>query len=123
MNIKNPADCPPDKVLDDVLYIGTANAHYGLPESKWRNPYSTKRDGAREGVVALYRFAAHIVLYAPCNTTYRDDDKITGKPIRMFHGAADDLFSIESCRAYVARLKQHGVDIELTEFPGRAVLC
>jgi dienelactone hydrolase len=62
-------------------------------------------------------FAAHIALYAPCNTAYRDDDKVTGKPIRMFHGIADDLFSIEPCRAYVARLKQHGVDIELTEFP------
>jgi dienelactone hydrolase len=63
-------------------------------------------------------FAAHIALYAPCNTAYRDDDKVTGKPIRMFHGVADDLFSIEPCRAYVARLKQHGADIELTEFPG-----
>ena len=44
-------------------------------------PFSTKRDGARERA-ALYRFAAHIALYAPCNTAYRDDDKITGKPIR-----------------------------------------
>jgi dienelactone hydrolase len=63
-------------------------------------------------------FAAHIALYVPCNTAYRDDDKVTGKPIRMFHGVADDLFSIEPCRAYVARLKQHGADIELTGFPG-----
>ena len=55
LNIKNQADCPANKVPDDALYIGTANGHYGLPESKWRNPYSTQRDGTREGVVALYR--------------------------------------------------------------------
>jgi len=62
-------------------------------------------------------FAAHIVLFAPCNITYRDDVKITGKPIRMFHGIADDLFSIEPCRAYAGRLKERGADVELTEFP------
>src|SRR4029077_15959211 len=31
-------------------------------------------------------FAAHIGLYTPCNVRYRDDDKVTGKPIRLFHG-------------------------------------
>jgi dienelactone hydrolase len=62
-------------------------------------------------------FAAHIALYAPCVRTYRDDGKVTGKPIRMFHGIADDVFSIEPCREYAARLKQNVVDIELTEFP------
>jgi dienelactone hydrolase len=62
-------------------------------------------------------FAAHIALYAPCMTTYHDDDKVTGKPIRMFHGMVDGLFSVEACRAYVARLKTSGADVELTEFP------
>ena len=37
LNIKNPADCPANKVPDSALYIGTANAHYALPESKWRS--------------------------------------------------------------------------------------
>src|SRR6266478_10096956 len=50
-------------------------------------------------------FAAHIGLYTPCNVTYRDDDKLTGRPIRLFHGIADDWVSIEPCRGYVARLK------------------
>jgi dienelactone hydrolase len=63
-------------------------------------------------------FAAHIALYAPCVRTYRDDSNVTGKPIRMFHGISDDIFSVQPCREYVARLKQSGVDIELTEFPG-----
>jgi dienelactone hydrolase len=39
-------------------------------------------------------FAAHIGLYTPCNVQYRDDDKVTGAPIRLFHGIADDFVSI-----------------------------
>jgi len=62
-------------------------------------------------------FAAHIGLYAPCNITYRDDEKLTGRPIQLFHGLADDWFPVDSCRAYVARLKQSGADITLTEYP------
>src|SRR5579863_262893 len=63
-------------------------------------------------------FAAHIALYAPCNVTYRDDTKLTGKPIRLFHGTADDWVSIEPCRDYVSRLRNSGADVVLTEFPG-----
>jgi dienelactone hydrolase len=63
-------------------------------------------------------FAAHIGLYTPCNVTYRDDGKVTGRPIRLFHGMDDDWVSIEPCRAYVARLKNSGADAVLTEFPG-----
>jgi dienelactone hydrolase len=61
-------------------------------------------------------FAAHIGLYTPCYM-YHDDDKVTGKPIRLFHGVADDLTPIEPCRAYVQRLKAAGVDAALTEYP------
>ncbi|HEX7967615.1 MAG TPA: dienelactone hydrolase family protein [Stellaceae bacterium] len=64
------------------------------------------------------RFAAHIGLYTPCNVTYRDDTRTTGKPIRLFHGIADDYVSIVPCRAYVERLKAAGADATLTEFPG-----
>jgi dienelactone hydrolase len=63
-------------------------------------------------------FAAHIGLYTPCGVTYRDDDKVTGKPIRLFHGIADDLTPIEPCRQYVERLKKAGVDVALAEYPG-----
>ena len=63
-------------------------------------------------------FAAYIALFAPCVRTYRDDDKVTGNPIRLFHGTAADVFPIGACREYVAQLKQAGVDIRLTEFPG-----
>jgi dienelactone hydrolase len=64
------------------------------------------------------RFAAHVGLYAPCNVTYRDDDKTTGAPIRLFHGIADDWVAIGPCREYVSRLRKAGVDITLTEYPG-----
>jgi dienelactone hydrolase len=64
------------------------------------------------------RFAAHVGLYTPCNTAYRDDDKTTGTPIRLFHGQADDYVAIGPCRDYVARLKQAGADATLTEYPG-----
>ena len=64
------------------------------------------------------RFAAHIGLYTPCNTAYREDEKVTQKPIRLFHGTVDDWVSIAPCRAYVERLKKAGADVTLTEFPG-----
>lgn len=63
------------------------------------------------------RFAAHIGFYTPCHTVYRGDDRTTGKPIRLFHGQADDYIAIGPCRDYVARLKQAGADATLTEFP------
>jgi dienelactone hydrolase len=64
------------------------------------------------------RFAAHIGLYTPCNVTYHDDDKVTGAPIRLFHGTADDWVAIGPCRAYVDRLRKAGVDVTLTEYTG-----
>jgi dienelactone hydrolase len=61
-------------------------------------------------------FAAHIGLYTPCNIAYREDDKTTGKPIRLHHGIADDYVAIGPCRDYVGRLKQAGADVALAEY-------
>jgi dienelactone hydrolase len=63
-------------------------------------------------------FAAHIGMYTPCNMQFRGDDKITGAPIRLFHGSADDMDPVAPCREYVARLRKAGADATLTEFPG-----
>lgn len=63
-------------------------------------------------------FAAHIGLYTPCYITYREDDRVTGKPMRLFHGTADDYVPVAPCRAYVERLRKRGVDATLTEYPG-----
>jgi dienelactone hydrolase len=61
-------------------------------------------------------FAAHIGLYTPCNIAYRDDDKTTGKPIRLHHGIADDYVAIGPCRTYVERMKKAGADVTLAEY-------
>jgi dienelactone hydrolase len=63
------------------------------------------------------QFVAHIVVYTGCDTTFHDDAKTTGKPIRLFHGAADDWTPVAPCRDYVKRLKSAGADVALTELP------
>jgi dienelactone hydrolase len=64
------------------------------------------------------QFAAHIGLYTPCNIRYKNDERTTGKPIRLYHGITDDWVAIEPCRAYVARLQSAGAPATLTEYPG-----
>ena len=63
-------------------------------------------------------FAAYIAFYPPCFTTFREDDDVADKPIRIFHGSADDYVPVAPCRAYVERLKAKGKDIQLTEYVG-----
>lgn len=63
------------------------------------------------------RFAAHIGFYTPCNVAYDGDAKVGPAPLRLFHGISDDYVSIGPCRDYVARLKQAGADVTLTEYP------
>jgi dienelactone hydrolase len=62
------------------------------------------------------QFAAHIGLYTPCNVIYREEEKVTDRPLRFFHGIADDYVAIGPCRSYVERLKQSGADVALTEY-------
>jgi dienelactone hydrolase len=64
------------------------------------------------------KFAAYVVLYPPCNLKFVDDEQTGDQPIRIFHGTADDFVFIDACRAYVARLKKAGRDVQLTEYPG-----
>ena len=63
-------------------------------------------------------FAAFLPFYAPCNTRYREDGKISERPIRMFHGGADNWVPVASCRDYVKRLQAEGKDVQLTEYSG-----
>jgi dienelactone hydrolase len=63
-------------------------------------------------------FVAHIPLYASCQAELIDDTDVGTTPIRMFHGDADDYVPVEPCRAYVARLRAAGRDVQLTEFSG-----
>jgi len=61
-------------------------------------------------------FAAYIPFYPDCSTSYIDDTDVAQAPIRIFHGIADDYNPVASCKAYLARLKSAGRDIELTEY-------
>jgi dienelactone hydrolase len=63
-------------------------------------------------------FAAHIGFYTPCNVALIDDEKVSTKPIRLYHGVADDWVPVGPCRDYVARLKKVGADVSLVEYPG-----
>ena len=78
---------------------------------------SMKRFQRMHGPVGQ-EFAAYIPFYAACGTTYRDDEDVTDKPIRLFHGSADDYNPVAPCRAYVERLKAKGKDVQLTEYAG-----
>lgn len=79
--------------------------------------YSSNRRFQRLYAPAGIEFAAHIGFYTPCHTVYRGDEQTTGKPIRLFHGQADDYIAIGPCRDYVARLKRAGGNAVLTEYP------
>jgi dienelactone hydrolase len=63
-------------------------------------------------------YAAYIAFYPPCNTTFLQGDVIAEKPVRIFHGTADNYGPVGPCRAYVERLRKAGADVRLTEFPG-----
>src|SRR6266853_1357661 len=78
---------------------------------------SLKRFRQLHGPVNI-EFAAYIAFYPPCNTTYVDDEEVSDRPIRLFHGTGDDYVSVEPCRRYVERLHRRGKDVQLTEYQG-----
>jgi dienelactone hydrolase len=61
------------------------------------------------------QFAAHLAVYPDCMTTYKDDTEVT-RPIRIFHGTADDYNPVAPCRLYVERLTQANRDAKLIEY-------
>jgi dienelactone hydrolase len=63
-------------------------------------------------------FAAYIGFYTPCNIAMIGDEEVSAKPIRLYHGIADDWVPIVPCRDYVARLKKAGANVDLVEYPG-----
>jgi dienelactone hydrolase len=61
-------------------------------------------------------FAAHIVFYGSCQTTYLDDLDVSGAPMRFFHGTADQ--AVASCQSYAEALRRAGQDVEFHEYAG-----
>jgi dienelactone hydrolase len=62
-------------------------------------------------------FAGYLALYPTCNRVFLQGADIVDKPVRMFHGAADDYVPPRACRLLVERLRQAGKDVTLTEYP------
>lgn len=79
---------------------------------------SLKRFARMHGPADGRRFAAHIVFYPLCAYTFLEGDDISDKPIRIFHGSADNWLPVAACREYVARLRNSGKDVVLTEYAG-----
>ena len=78
---------------------------------------SVKRFQRMHGPSSGREFAAYVALYPTC-VPYREDEDVSRKPIRIFHGSADDYVPVEWCRAYAQRLKAKGFDVQHTEYPG-----
>jgi dienelactone hydrolase len=66
------------------------------------------------------QFAGYIPFYPDCSTTYNGDTDVVARPIRIFHGTPDDYNPVASCKAFLARLKDAGRDVALTEYPDSA---
>jgi dienelactone hydrolase len=65
------------------------------------------------------RFAAHLAFYpTSCHIRLADEDRVGDAPIRIFHGAADEVTIIGRCREYVAKLRNVGKDVALFEYAG-----
>jgi len=63
-------------------------------------------------------FAGYIPFYPDCRTNFLNDNDVSNKPIRIFHGSADDYSPVDACRPYVERLRKAGKDVQLTEYAG-----
>ena len=99
----------PDKIAVMGFSKGAIPSVYASM-NRFQNAY------ASEGAT----FAAYIGFYTPCNIALIDDEKVSAKPIRLYHGIADDWVPVGPCRDYVARLKKAGANIDLVEYPGAA---
>jgi dienelactone hydrolase len=82
--------------------------------------YSSMKRFQRQYGPSGQEFAAYLVFYPLCNTTYHEDEDVADKPIRIFHGSADDYAPLAPCRAYIERLTAKGKDVQLTEYLGAA---
>ena len=95
-----------------------ASPSWASPRAPWAAVYSSNerfRKGSMVLAMSNSQRTSGSTLHA--NARYAQDDKTSSKPIRMFHGIADDYVSIEPCREYAERLKKAGADVALTEYP------
>lgn len=63
-------------------------------------------------------FAAYLPFYPRCDIAFALDENVVDRPIRIFHGEADDWVPVEPAKRYAARLRAAGKDVKITTFPG-----
>jgi len=64
-------------------------------------------------------FAAHVAFYpSTCYIQLDDEADVTGGPIRIFHGTADDWTPIGQCEDMVDRMASGGADAEIVPYDG-----
>lgn len=91
----------------------------GFSHGGWAALYSSlKRFQRLHGPADGRTFAAHIAFYPGCIQTYLEGDDVGDKPIRIFHGIADDQLPVEPCREYTERLRKAGKDVVMKEYAG-----
>jgi len=79
---------------------------------------SMKRFQELQGTGSGNEFSAYLAFYPACGTRYKDNENIADKPVRIFHGAADNYNPVASCRSYANQLKSNGKNIVLHEYAG-----
>jgi dienelactone hydrolase len=96
----------PERVLVMGFSRGGGAAHWT----------AQKRFLAMHGPTGGLQFAGHIAFYPTCNRFFNGWLDVVDKPIRVFHGAADDYIPSGGCRSYVDQLKKAGKDAAFTEY-------
>ena len=71
----------------------------------------------KEWMTGDARFAAYIAFYPDCSISFKDEDKVANKPIRVFHGEADDYDPLSRCTPYLDRLAKAGADVKVFRYP------
>ncbi|WP_338525109.1 dienelactone hydrolase family protein [Pseudomonas batumici] len=67
---------------------------------------------------ADYSFAGYIAFYPDCATDFKDQDVVMKRPIRVFHGLADNYDPFSVCEPYFKELKKKGIDIAYHTYEG-----
>jgi hypothetical protein len=89
-------------MVAEFMIVVVASLFRVFSSEKTKQRFSTLEKG---GFVALYasltrfqrvrgqegiEFAAYLPFYPPCNITFIDNEQVSNRPIRIFHGTADD---------------------------------
>ena len=79
--------------------------------------YSTHKRFQNMWAPSELEFAAYVSFYPSCNHTFFEENVVTDRPIRIFHGELDELGWVVPCKEYVSQLQGVGSDIDITIYP------